>query len=113
MGCVEARWDRIARVTHAGSQLRLEPSMEHESMVDKFHGRQVLCVHHELEWFDPMTHRRSHTSIGGRGRPYSEASHDQGGGGNGKGTNLAHLGSPRLPELADCCTAAHIIAMHN
>src|SRR5215469_7168915 len=87
--------------------------MEHESMVGKFHARQFLCVHHELEWFNPMTHRRGHTSMGGRGRPYSEASRDQGGRGNGKRTDLAHLGSPRLPELADCCTAAQIIAMHN
>jgi len=87
--------------------------MEHESMVGKFHGRQFLCVHHELEWFNPMTRRWGHTSLGGRGRPYSEASRDQGGRGNGKPTDLAHLGSPRLREFADCCIAAQIIAMHN
>ena len=45
--------------------------------------------------------------MGGRGRPYPEASRDEGGRGNGKRTDLAHLGSPRLLELVDCCTAAH------
>src|SRR5262249_8346537 len=87
--------------------------MEHESKVGKFHGRQPLCVHHELEWFNPMTHRRGQRSMGGRGRPYPEASRDEGGRGNGKRTDLAHLGSPRLPELLIVASQRMIIAMHD
>src|SRR5215472_15021924 len=85
---------------------------EHEGIVGELHGRQCLCVHHQLERFDPITCRRGDAGGGGgRGRPYSEASRDQGGG-NGKRTDLAHLGSPRLLELAVWCAAAQIIAMH-
>jgi hypothetical protein len=99
-GACVAQWDRVRRVTPprlpATTRNR---SMEHESMVGKFRRRQYPSIHHELEWFNRMTYRGGDTSIGGRRRPYSEASRDQGGGGNCKRTDLAHLRSPRLLEL--------------
>jgi hypothetical protein len=51
--------------------------------------------------------------MGGRGRPYPEASRDEGGRGNDKRTDLAHLGSPGLPELLIIAPQRMIIAMHN
>src|SRR5262249_7670856 len=87
--------------------------MEHESIVGKFHGRQFRCVDHELVWINAMTHRRGHTSMGDRGRPYSEAGGYQGGRGNGKQTDLAHLGSPRLRNQLIVAPQHRIVAMHD
>ena len=58
------------------SPIRRDRSMEHEGIIGKLHTRQFLCVHHELEWFNPMAYRGGYTSIGGRGRPYSQPSRD-------------------------------------
>jgi hypothetical protein len=67
--------------------------MEHKGIVDKLHSRQFLCVHHQLERFDPLTYRGGNRRIGGGGRPYSEPNRDQSGG-KGKQGGLAHLSSP-------------------
>jgi hypothetical protein len=48
--------------------------MEHESVVGKFRSSEALCVHHQLERFNPLNRRGSDTRIGRRGRPYSETS---------------------------------------
>ena len=58
-------------------------SMEHEGIVHKLCPRQVLCVHHKLVRFNPLTYRGGNRRIGGRGRPYSEPNRDRSGG-NGK-----------------------------
>jgi hypothetical protein len=67
--------------------------MEYEAVVVKLSSSEALRVLHELERFNPLTHRRGNTRIGGRGRPYSETSRDHSGG-NGKQSGLAHLSSP-------------------
>src|SRR6476660_8526259 len=66
---------------------------EYECVVHELCSREVFCVHHELERFNfnPRTHRRD-THIRGRGRPYSETSPDQTGGGDGN--RGGHLSSP-------------------
>src|SRR5262249_12160563 len=68
-------------------------SMEHEGIVDKLHNRQIRCVHHELERFNPRTYRRGNTRFGSRRCPSSDAGHCQCGS-NSKQTDLAHLRPP-------------------
>jgi hypothetical protein len=46
-----------------------ELSMEHEGIVHKLCPRQVLCVHHKLVRFNPLTYRGGSRRFGGRGRP--------------------------------------------
>jgi hypothetical protein len=75
-------------------------SMEHKGIVGKLCNRHFLCVHHDLERFDPLTHRGSDTRIGVRRRPYPEAGRDHGGG-NGKQTDLAHPKSPVLQPFVE------------
>ena len=67
--------------------------MEYETVVVKLSSSDALRVHHELERLNPLTYREGNRRIGGRGRPYSEPSHDQSCG-NGKQCGLAHLSSP-------------------
>ena len=43
--------------------------MEYEAVVVKLSSSEALRVHHELERFNPLTHRGGDTRIGGRGRP--------------------------------------------
>jgi hypothetical protein len=74
-------------------------STKREGIVLKLRSRQILCIHHQVERFNPVTHRGSDTRIGGRGRPYSEASRNHSGG-NGEQTDLAHLNSPYEFSLA-------------
>src|SRR6516162_6766008 len=67
---------------------------EHEGIISELHGRECLCVQHQLERFDPITCRRGDTGGGGgRGRPYPYPSHDHSCS-KGKQANLAHLKSP-------------------
>jgi hypothetical protein len=83
--------------------------MEYEAVVVNLSSNEALRVLHELEWFNPLTHRRGNTRSGGRGRPHSETSRDHSGG-NGKQTGLAHLSSPiqsaQLPGVTRECTVA-------
>jgi hypothetical protein len=67
--------------------------MEYEAVVVKLSGSENLRVLHELERFNPLTHRRGNTRTGGRGRPHSETNRDHSGG-NGKQSGFAHLSSP-------------------
>jgi len=57
---------------------------EYERVVNELYTRKVFCVHHELERFNFNPWTRGDTHIRGRGRPYSETSRDQSGGGDGK-----------------------------
>src|SRR5262245_62053577 len=67
---------------------------EHECIVGILNGRHFLCVHHHLERVNALNHGGGSRRIGGRRRPYSETSRDQGGGNGGKQSGLAHLSSP-------------------
>ena len=68
-------------------------SMEYEAVVVKLSSSKALRRLHDLEGFNPLTHRRGNTRTGGRGRPDSETSRDHSGG-HGKQSGLAHLSSP-------------------
>jgi hypothetical protein len=65
---------------------------EHEGIVCKLYSRQLICVHHQLDRFYPVTHRGSDTRIGARSRPCSEAGRNHNGG-NAEQTDLVHLNS--------------------
>ena len=39
--------------------------------------RQVLCVHHRLQWIDADTYRSGNTRVGGPGDPSSDTCEDQ------------------------------------
>src|SRR5262245_50803579 len=69
-------------------------SMEYEAVVVKLSSSEALRVLHELERFNPLTHRRGNTRSGGRGRPYSETHSRDQSDGNGKQCGLAHLNPP-------------------
>jgi hypothetical protein len=71
----------------------LTGSMEYEAVVVKLSSSEALRVRHELKRLNTLTYRGGNRRIGGRGRPYSEPSHDQSCG-NGKQCGLAHLSSP-------------------
>src|SRR6516165_2742896 len=90
-GCHNAPSD--VRLAVRAADVTRQLSMEHEAIVDKLCPRQVLCVHHKLVRFNPLTYRGGNRRTGGRGRPYSEPNRDQSGG-NGKQDGLAHLSSP-------------------
>src|SRR5262249_4617256 len=75
---------------HRPAKLK-QRSMEHEGVVHKLRPRQVLCVHHWSERFNPLTYRGGNTCR--RSRPYSETSRNQSGG-SGKQSGLADLSSP-------------------
>src|SRR5262249_59916371 len=47
-------------------------SMEYEAVVVKLSSSEALRVLHELERFNPLSHRRGNRRSGGRGCPYSE-----------------------------------------
>jgi hypothetical protein len=71
--------------------------MKHEGLVSKLRSSEALCIHHQLKRFRAIG--GSDTRIGGRGRPYFEASRNHSGG-NGEQTGLAHVNSPYEFSLA-------------
>src|SRR6266516_8217308 len=82
--------------------------MEHEGVVGKLRSSEALCVHHQLERFNPLNHRGSNTRIGSRGRPYSHASRDHSGG-NRKQSDLAHLNFSRaISSPTTCGSSSHL-----
>jgi hypothetical protein len=74
-------------------------SIENEGVVGKLLSSEALCVHHQLERFNPLNHRGSNTRIGSRGRPHSHASRDHSGG-NRKQSDRAHLNFLPCNQLA-------------
>src|SRR5262245_27049808 len=67
-------------------------SIKYERVVDKLRSSEALRVHHELDRFDPLAHRRN-ASVRGSGRPDAQTNREHSRK-NGKQSDLAHLSPP-------------------